>query len=571
MLRGIHASRALYLVVVIAFLFTQASQCRGSVSEKHVADQTTPTIRFIGLHHYSRTYNQVPLAVGASDDVGVSRVELYVDQILFATNNVSPNLTNVLVYFNWETASSGKHSLQAKAYDAAGNVQTTTLIVLTRDITQPAGNNISVIPSIRYQTMQGWEATDQAAQLYSPAWNNYKNSLLDLAVNDLGLNRIRLEIKSGTENPTDYFTQWRNGQITETQYKAKQYEIINDNSDPDSINPNGFKWEQLDNSINSIVIPMRQRLQARGESLWVNLNYVDFGSSTFEHKTSPAEYAELVLATYQHMQSTFGFVPNAWEVILEPDTSTANWSASQVAQSIKAAGDKLVANGFTPNFTAPSTTNAANAPLFIDQIAQTAGAMPYVGEFSYHRYCCASDAVLQNIANRGLLHNKRTSMLEWIGADQATVHQDIKQGRNSSWQQYCLAGPTSWGPDVGDRYYIIDDSNTAAPIITMGSRTKFLRQYFKFVRTGAQRVEALTGNTNFDPLAFVNTNGKYVVVVQALTGGSFNVSGLPAGTYGVKYTTASQYNIDSADIALATGQQLTANIPSSGVITIYAK
>lgn len=427
------------------------------------------------------------------------------------------------------------------------------------------------MPSVGYQTIQGWEATDQAAQLYSPAWNNYKNSLLDQAVNDLGLNRVRLEIKSGVENPVDYFTQWRNGQITETQYNSKQYEIVNDNADPNSPSPSGFKWAQLDSSINSIVIPMRQRLQARGESLWVNLNYVDFGSSTFEHKNNPAEYAEFVLATYQHMQSTFGFVPDAWEVILEPDTSTANWSTAQVAQAIKAAGDKLAANGFTPNFTAPSTTNAANAPLFIDQIAQTTGALAYVGEFSYHRYCCATETVLQNIANRGMLFSKRTSMLEWIGADHTTLHQDLKMGRSSSWQQFCLAGPMNWGPDSGDRYYIVDDSNTIAPVIIMGSRTKFLRQYFKFVRAGAQRVEALTGNANFDPLAFINTNGKYVVVVKTSAGGSFSVSGLPGGAYGIKYTTAGEYNIDATDVALMSGQPLTANIPAAGVITIYAR
>lgn len=571
MLTGIHGNRVLILLIVIVTLFVQASQCRSSIPEPFVPDQTPPSVRFIGLHYYSRTFNQVPIPVKASDDTGVSRVELYVDQVLFATNNVSPNMTDVLVNFNLASASTGKHWLQAKAYDAAGNVQTTGLVVLSRNLPPPTGNNISVIPSIRYQTIQGWEAADQAAQLYSPAWNNYRNLLLDLAVNDLGLNRIRLEIKAGVENPTDYFTQWRNGQITETQYNAKRYEIINDNADPNSTNTNGFKWAQLDSSINSIVIPMRQRLQARGESLWVNLNYVDFGSSTFEHKSSPAEYAEFVLATYQHMQSTFGFVPDTWEVILEPDTSTANWTSTQVAQALKAAGDKLAANGFTPNFTAPSTTNAANAPLFIDQIVQTAGALAYVGEFSYHRYCCASETVLQNIANRGVLFNKRTAMLEWIGADHTTLHQDIKMGRTSSWQQFCLAGPTSWGPDSGDRYYIIDDSNPAAPVISIGSRTKFLRQYFKFVRAGAQRVEALTGNPDFDPLAFINANGKYVAVVQASTGGTFNVSGLPGGIYGIKYTTASQYNIDATDVTLAAGQSLQANIPAAGVITIYAK
>ena len=63
--------------------------------------------------------------------------------------------------------------------------------------------------------MRGWETVGEAGQLESAAWNNYKTSLLDQAVNDLGINRVRLEIKSGVENPTDYFTQWRNGQIDE--------------------------------------------------------------------------------------------------------------------------------------------------------------------------------------------------------------------------------------------------------------------------------------------------------------------------------------------------------------------
>lgn len=419
--------------------------------------------------------------------------------------------------------------------------------------------------------MRGWEAAHQAAQFYSPAWNNYKNSLLDQAANDLGINRIRVEIRSGLENPVDYFSQWQAGQISESQYNAKRYEIINDNADPNAVNSSGFKWAELDGILNEIIVPMRQRLQARGESLWVNVNYVDFGSSSFEHKTSPQEYAEFVLATYQHMQSAFGFVPNSWEVVLEPDTATANWTTGQVAQAVKAAGDRLVAAGFTPNFVAPSTTDAANAPTYIDQIAQTSGAMGYVGEFSYHRYAGGTNAILQSIANRAVQYNKQSAMLEWIGADYNTLHQDIKQGRVSSWQQFCLAGPTSWGSDSGDRYYIVDDSNISAPVITMGSRTKFLRQYFRFIRSGAQRIEAVSGNSNFDPVAFINTNGKFVVVVKAAANGSFNIQGLPAGTYGIKYTTNSQYNIDLTDVSIAGGQTLTTGIPAAGVITVYAK
>ena len=59
-------------------------------------------------------------------------------------------------------------------------------------------------------------------------FDQWLNSLFDQLVNDLGINRIRLEINSGIENPTDYYAQWRNGQITEQVFNSKRYEIIND-------------------------------------------------------------------------------------------------------------------------------------------------------------------------------------------------------------------------------------------------------------------------------------------------------------------------------------------------------
>jgi hypothetical protein len=436
-------------------------------------------------------------------------------------------------------------------------------------LAMPAANTITLNPSTRYQTFGNWEATGEAGQLYSPAWRNYKNSLLDQAVNDLGINRVRLEITSGAENPTDSFAQWRAGQITESQYNSKRYEIINDNADPNSVNSNGFKWSQIDSIVDELVLPLRQRLQARGESLWINVCYVDFGSSSFEHKNNPSEYAEFVLATYQHLQSKYGIVPDSWEVNLEPDSTSAGWSAAQVAQAIKAAGDVLAAHGFRPNFVAPSTTSAANAPIYIDQIAQTPGAMQYVSEFSYHRYCCVYDQTLQQIASRAASYGKTTAMLEWIGADYNTLHEDIKVGQNSAWEQYTLAGPTSWGPDTGDRYYIVDDTNAANPVINIGSRTKFLRQYFKFIRAGAQRIGASSSTSNLDPIAAINRDGKYVVVVKATSASSFDLAGLPAGTYGIKYTTASQYNVDLSSVTVASGQSLSTSIPSAGVLTVY--
>jgi len=75
----------------------------------------------------------------------------------------------------------------------------------------------------------------------------------------------------------------------------------------------------------------------------------------------------------------------------------------------------------------------------------------------------------------------------------------------------------------------------------------------------------------FDPLAFINEDGRYVVVVKCDGGGEFSVQQLPAGTYGVKYTTASQYDVDLPAQAIGIGEAVVAGIPAAGVLTVYVK
>ena len=62
---------------------------------------------------------------------------------------------------------------------------------------------ITVDPSTRYQTMTGWEATAEGGQNDVASYPAYRARLLDLAVNTLGINRLRVEVKSGAENPVD--------------------------------------------------------------------------------------------------------------------------------------------------------------------------------------------------------------------------------------------------------------------------------------------------------------------------------------------------------------------------------
>jgi hypothetical protein len=59
----------------------------------------------------------ITLSASASDNVGVSKVEFYVDGVLKGTDTASPYTMTL----NSTTLANGSHALTAKAYDAAGN------------------------------------------------------------------------------------------------------------------------------------------------------------------------------------------------------------------------------------------------------------------------------------------------------------------------------------------------------------------------------------------------------------------------------------------------------------------
>ncbi len=427
------------------------------------------------------------------------------------------------------------------------------------------GNAITVDPSITYQTITGWEATAWIAEPGDPALGNYRDTVFDMLVNDIGINRVRLEIRSGVENSNDNWSDHQAGKIDYQTWRSRRYATVNDNGDPCDINWAGFHFSEMDYTVENIVLPLKQLLEANGEELFVNVNYVAFtgqikGGGIYMHDDA-AEYAEFVLATYQHLQNKYGWVPDAWEVLLEPD-NVSQWNGTLIGQAIVAAANRLKANGFDPVFIAPSNTNMANAITYFDQMVQVPGALQFVREFSYHRYGGVSIQNLQAIAGRAKQHGIGTSMLEWWSNSNTylTLHEDLEIGSNSAWQQAVVRG-----------FFTIDDSDPSNPKVSISDKTKFTRQYYKFVRPGALRIEAKSNSNDFDPLAFINDDGKHVVVVKCDARGDLSIQQLPAGTYGIKYTTSGEYDVDLPDQVINPGEAVTATIPAAGVLTVYGK
>lgn len=81
-------------------------------------DITPPTVEIIYPRGGDIVSGAVIVSVGASDNVGVAKVELYRNGILFATDYDEP------YEFYWDTTADpdGEYTFVAKAYDSAGNV-----------------------------------------------------------------------------------------------------------------------------------------------------------------------------------------------------------------------------------------------------------------------------------------------------------------------------------------------------------------------------------------------------------------------------------------------------------------
>ena len=251
----------------------------------------------------------------------------------------------------------------------------------------------------------GWEAVAQAGQMDCRGFDAYKDALFDTAINDLGINRLRVEIRA----------------------KGK-----------DSLE---FNLSGLDYDIENVVLPMKKLAAARGEDLFVNVNFV--GPSGFTSQSDMSAYAEQVLLAYNHLHDRYGFYPDAWEIALEPNVVSPGWGAPQIVAAIIQTNDLLIANGISdPYIIAPSSACGPETALnaFNSMLKNNNGQLPAgLDEFAYHRYCQASDQQLQAIRAIRTTYDINTSMLEHGGADYRELHADLKLADVSAWQQFALA------------------------------------------------------------------------------------------------------------------------------------
>ncbi|KAB0666917.1 DNRLRE domain-containing protein [Oryzomonas japonica] len=92
-----------------------------------IPELTPPTVSLSSPTASTTVSGTVSVNASASDNVGVTKVEFYVNGVLKATDTATPYV------YSWNTAglASGSYTLQAKAYDAAGNVGQSGVVSVT--------------------------------------------------------------------------------------------------------------------------------------------------------------------------------------------------------------------------------------------------------------------------------------------------------------------------------------------------------------------------------------------------------------------------------------------------------
>jgi len=98
------------------------------------SDTTPPAVSITAPANGALLHGSATITASANDNVGVTKVEFYVDGALKGTATASPYT------YSWDTtgATDGSHPLVAKAYDAAANVGTSATVTVTVDNTLPS-------------------------------------------------------------------------------------------------------------------------------------------------------------------------------------------------------------------------------------------------------------------------------------------------------------------------------------------------------------------------------------------------------------------------------------------------
>jgi hypothetical protein len=185
-------------------------------------DTIAPTTSVVSPLDGSTVSGSVPVNASASDNVGVTRVDLLVDGAVKGSKNAAP------YSFSWDstTVANGSHTLKTMAYDAAGNVGTSPSIATNVSNGGGGGGSGDATPP---------SVTIAAPTNGSTVTHNASVAISANATDNDGVNRVEFYVNNtlmGTSSTAPYTYQWKVPGKKSAAYtiKAVAYDAAGNNS-----------------------------------------------------------------------------------------------------------------------------------------------------------------------------------------------------------------------------------------------------------------------------------------------------------------------------------------------------
>ena len=399
-------------------------------------------------------------------------------------------------------------------------------------------------PSTRYQTILGWGKS----MPHLPATPLLRDQVIEQAVNDFGINRLRFEGLCGN----------RPGR--------RSWEWLNDNADPFQINWAAFNTRVFDARVAEWMVPWKRAVEARGEKfdLYVSPSFFRGGSSGDIPPwmlTDPEEYAEWAIAALLRLRDVHGVTADYYCICNEAGNNNA-FSPQVVARCIRALMPRLRRLGFPTTVQFPESINTGTAQRYIQALRNDSDVWPWIGVISYHWYGTKRDSLPQ-LRDFAWRHHLPTAQTEFMHLTIDHLYDDLVLGGTSYWEVYGLVGPD----------YDAALRGVSSRTCRGGNWYWRFRQVSHYVRPGAVRIECMSSDPGLRCLAFDHDGRASVVLINTTAPQaqrSVTVAGLPAGTYGVSHCIARDPGQELGLRRVGPDGRLAVDVAPNSVLTIYA-
>lgn len=276
--------------------------------------------------------------------------------------------------------------------------------------------------------------------------------------------------------------------------------------------------------------------------------------------------------------SYVGLTPAYLGFVNEPTLSTSYSSMlmyeAQATDFVKVLGPTLASSGLSTKLTCCDTLGWGKLGGYVNSVLADSTAASYPGIYTSHGY---SSAPTYTVSTGG----KKVWMTEWsTGNDWNAAWDDGSADSGFTWAKHIHTGMTAanlsaflyfWGvSNTGKGSALIALSGTT---VTPAKRFYSFVNYSRFIRPGAVRIAASSGDSNLDVSSYKNTDGSVVVTVlnestsAISTTYSLSNTGISSGT-AVPYLTNGSYST-AAQSSISFSSSFTATVPARSLVTYH--